>query len=164
MAEIFDKMVLGFNKGINSVKEGSKTMVEKANINTSIREKDNTKKQILTQIGAVVYDLQRSGAINIGDISGLVDAASQCDNEIAQLNERLRELDMAKIATPPPAAEVPVAPAPVAEAPIVEAVAPALVVEAPAAPASAEVVICTNCGRPNKPFARFCVGCGTQLA
>ena len=40
MAKFFDDLVAGVSKGVNKVSEGSKLMVEKANLNTQIREKE----------------------------------------------------------------------------------------------------------------------------
>ena len=135
MAEFFDKVLVGFNKGVTSVKEGSKVMVEKAKINTSIRENETKKNQIIAQIGAMVYDLQSKGLINIEQIGDIYNAAAECDKNIEALKQQLAELETAETAANAAPAE--------------------------AVPAA---VICKNCGGENKNGARFCVKCGTPLA
>ena len=43
MAEFFDKVLSGINKGVNTVSENSKIMVEKANLNTAKRNAENSR-------------------------------------------------------------------------------------------------------------------------
>ena len=50
MAGLFDKVVVGLNKGVNSVSEGSKSLIEKAKINTQIQDIVKENNQLLKEM------------------------------------------------------------------------------------------------------------------
>ena len=72
MAEFFDKVLSGINKGVNTVSENSKIMVEKANLNTAKRNAENSRNDLYRQLGALVYNLRADGKIDASEIEGTV--------------------------------------------------------------------------------------------
>lgn len=166
MANFFDKMVVGINKGVNSVSEGSKILVEKAKLSTQLQEYEKQKNQMLQNIGALVYNLQASGEIDIPQSKGMCDEVTALNEKIKDLEVKIRNLDANRTQN----SYVNVQPSdgivcscgcvnvkdakfcagcgkPLSETPV---------------PVAGESIIC-ECGAVNKPTAKFCVGCGKQL-
>lgn len=96
MADFFDKMLVGINKGVNSVSEGSKNMMEKAKINTSISDAEKDKKRIAEQLGALVYDLHQNGEVLPEAVLTLCDQITERNNQIAALRQKLSAMEAAK--------------------------------------------------------------------
>lgn len=76
MADFFDKMKDGFNRGVATVSTGSKTMIEKTKINTVIKSLEDEKKQLAEILGNKIHkfcleneqgDIPRDEVINICD-------------------------------------------------------------------------------------------------
>lgn len=133
MAGFFDKVVVGINKGVNSVSEGSKNLVEKAKLNVQIQELEGQKTQLFQSMGTLVYNLKAEGTLE----------APQCDGmcaEITAINQKLTELQ--------------------AQIKVLEAPKPQAAPVTPVAPANGTVC---SCGFQNKEGAKFCANCGTAL-
>ena len=84
MAEFFDKVLSGINKGVNTVSENSQIIVEKANLNTAKRNAENSRNDLYRQLGALVYNLRADGKIN---------AITESTKNIEELEEKIRALD-----------------------------------------------------------------------
>ncbi len=80
---IFDKVVVGLNKGVNTVSEGSKFIVEKARINTEIQNAEREKNSLFLDMGKLVYQLQESGEIHL----------EKCDPLCVQIGEKERQME-----------------------------------------------------------------------
>lgn len=61
MADFFDKMKDGFNKGVATISEGSKNFTEKAKLNTAIKEAESERKQLCELLGQQMYRLHKEG-------------------------------------------------------------------------------------------------------
>ena len=136
MAGFFDKVVVGINKGVNSVSEGSKNLVEKAKLNVQIQELENQKNQILQNMGALVYNLKAEGTLEAPQCDGMFQEITAINEKLAGIQDQIKALEAPK----PQATTVPVTP-----------VTPA-----------ATGVTC-SCGFQNKEGAKFCANCGTAL-
>lgn len=134
MANFFEKMVAGIDKGVTSMKDGSKTLVDKARLNTQIQEIQKNKKTMFTNLGELVYNLQVSGVIDIEQCRGMCNEVTSFDAQIEQLQKQVEELEMRKVAP--------------------TYTAPATV---------AGGVACPNCSTVNEPGAKFCAGCGSPI-
>jgi len=139
MADFFDKVVSGFNKGVATVSTGSKTMIEKTKINSVIKNLENEKKQLAEIIGVKVYQMYMSNSENDIPVSEVSDTCQQIlaiNQQIEEQNFKIAELD--------------------AEMEQVKA--------SGGAPASAvNVSVTCQCGHPNVAGAKFCAKCGNQL-
>lgn len=62
MADIFDKIVSGINKGVTTVGANSKAMIEKAKVNTAIKSLEEEKGQLAELLGLKVYTSFAQGA------------------------------------------------------------------------------------------------------
>lgn len=86
LKDLFEKVVTGFNKGVSSVSEGSKLIVEKARLNTQIQSIEKRRNELIKDLGCVTYKLQMCGDIHI----------EQCDNlcnDINDLNKKIEEFE-----------------------------------------------------------------------
>lgn len=96
MARFFDKVVLGLNKGVNTISEGSKIIVEKANLNACIREAEKEKSDLLQNMGALVYNLQVSGEIRIKQCEEICNEIPEIEKKIEAMQQKLQSLEMPK--------------------------------------------------------------------
>lgn len=138
MAGLFDRVVVGLNKGINSVSEGSKIMVEKAQINTQISDAEREKNKLFQNIGVLIYNLQTAGEINVAQCTEICDVISDIDRNIEALRAQLQALET------PRAQGYAYAPNGGFQQPVQNG------------------VIC-SCGFLNKEGAKFCAKCGNNL-
>ena len=60
MADFFDRVKDGLNKGVATVSTGSKTVLEKTKINTIIKKLEDEKKQLSEILGNKIYNYSLS--------------------------------------------------------------------------------------------------------
>ena len=88
MADIFDKLKSGLNKGVASVSTGSKVLIEKTKISSRIKTLEDEKKQLAELLGAKVYNLFIEGReISPSEIEGFC-------TEITKRNEQIRSTNL----------------------------------------------------------------------
>lgn len=138
MAGFFDKVVEGLNKGVSTVSEGSKLLMEKANLNTQIKDVERDKNRLLQNMGTLVYNLHASGEIKIEQCVGMCGEVTAMDQKIIALQQQLQALEVPKT-QPVQYAQTVVPSEPVANG-----------------------VTC-ECGFVNKEGAKFCAKCGKQM-
>ncbi len=134
MADFFDKMLVGINKGVSSVSEGSKQLMEKAKINTAISDAEKEKLKIAEQLGIQAYTLQQNGVEIPEALLSFCEEISARNQTISDLKKRLLEMD-----------------APKETAPI------------PMATPNHVGGYCPDCGSPCNVGAKFCPKCGKAL-
>lgn len=134
MADIFDRMLDGINKGVNSVATGSKTMIEKAKINSAINNLENEKRQLAEVLGVNAYNLYKEGKLQ--NLEELGSFCEQIDQKIEAIVAQRQEL--AKFEQPAP-------------------------VQTYAANPSGGTIFCSQCGAQNDAAAKFCAKCGNNL-
>ncbi len=93
MASFFDKVITGINNGATSISEGSKTMVEKAKLNTGIHNAEEEKKKLAGLLGAQTYNLFLNGVELPADLQNFCLEMQNRDNEIAAFQASLAALD-----------------------------------------------------------------------
>lgn len=138
MAGFFDKVVVGLNKGVNTVSEGSKLIVEKANLNTQIKDTEREKNRLFQNMGTLVYNLHTNGEIEIEQCIGMCNEISSIEQKIMALQQQLQALEIPKTQT----------------AQYTQTTTPSSIVNG---------VHC-QCGFINKEGAKFCSKCGQMLA
>lgn len=96
MADIFDKMFDSINKGVNSVATSSKTMIEKAKINSAIGTLESEKRAIISRLGAQAYNLYKEDKLqNIEELGGFCRQIDQKSDDILAKQEEIKRLDEA---------------------------------------------------------------------
>lgn len=134
MADIFDKMVAGINKGVATVGVGSKAMVEKAKVNSIINNLEKEKKQLAELLGIKVYDLRAQDAdITAEDVEGFVSEIGKRNQLIEEQKQQLRRIEL--------------------ETSMVTGAQQ----QYAAGPSACK------CGHANVQGAKFCAGCGSPL-
>jgi seryl-tRNA synthetase len=93
MAGFFDKMVVGLNKGVNAVSEGSKYILEKSQINIQLQNVEKEKNSLATNIGNIVYDLYASGEIEIPQCEELLNNITTLNKKKNELNNQLKVIE-----------------------------------------------------------------------
>lgn len=95
MADIFDKMAAGINKGIAAVGANSKAMVEKAKINTIIKNLENEKKQLAELLGMKVYTAFAEGnEASKDEVESFCNEITRRTELIAAQHEELRRIEL----------------------------------------------------------------------
>ncbi len=132
-----DKVVVGINRGVNSVGEGSKTFVEKAKLNTKIDDLQKEKQSYIHNMGGLVYNLMLSGEVSIPQCEGICNEIAACDREIEVVKQEIAMLDRQRITRQPE--------------------------QFAAASYDMKDGIRCKCGFMNKSTAKFCASCGGPL-
>lgn len=136
MAGVFDKMVVGINRGINAVSENSKLVIEKAQINTAIQDTEKEKEHIYRAMGELIYNLQISGEISVNQCGNMCDEIAKLNGRISELQIQMQNLNAQKKSLQEPG-----------DGQTVD---------------SSEYIRC-ECGFNNKETAKFCAQCGKQI-
>lgn len=137
MADFFDKMKDGFNKGVATVSTGSKTIFEKNKINTIIKSLEDEKHQLAEIIGNKVYTycVNNPGLdIPLAEVANICNEISNRNKQIDDQKKRIAKLDEE-----------------------MNQVRGGATINA-----SYNGVKC-KCGHVNSSEAKFCGKCGTQL-
>jgi len=94
MADIFDKMVAGLNKGVATVGANSKAMIEKAKVNTAIKGLEEERKQLAELLGMKVYTAISEGAeAPREEIANFCSEITKRNDLIAEHQEQLRRIE-----------------------------------------------------------------------
>ena len=135
MADIFDKIASGINKGVATVGAGSKAMVEKAKIKTVISNLEAERKELAELLGMKVYEAYTESDKIVADesIANFVAEISKRFVGIAEQQKALKRLeDEVSLITGTKSA-------------------------------SAGVGLSCSCGQALASDAKFCVKCGNPL-
>lgn len=96
MADFFDKMKDGFNKGVATVSTGSKTMIEKAKINTVIKSLEDEKRQLAEILGNKVYKYcleNAEGDIPRDEVISICNEINTRSEQIEVQKKKIEELE-----------------------------------------------------------------------
>ena len=141
MAGMFDNFIGGITKGINSVSEGSKFVLNKAQLNSQISDIEKDVNKLLLNLGTLVYNLQMNGEINIEQCTDLCNQVTNAKNAISNIQQQINNMEVQRAQNNAPYNYAPT--------------------EQPA-PISGGVTC--QCGCVNRPEAKFCAKCGQPLA
>lgn len=97
MAGFLDKVVVGLNKGVNAVSEGSKLLVEKATLNSQIQDAEKEKNKLLQNMGTLVFNLISNGEIQLEQCNGMCTEIASYNQKIVELQQQLQALDAARV-------------------------------------------------------------------
>lgn len=162
MASFFDKVVIGINKGVNSVSESSKLIIEKANVNTSIKDAEKEKSILLQNLGTLIYNLHISQEITIEQCAGICGEIAMIDQKIMALQQQLQALEANKaqvVQTPQyMQSSQHTQTSVIQQTPQVQFEPQQETIETQ----NENKNICV-CGFTNKPEAKFCAACGAKL-
>jgi hypothetical protein len=148
MADFFDKLRQGLNKGVTTASVRSKEMLDASRLKSKIAEYERQKKEALTELGTTVCTMLDGGDLDEGALGVARKAIASIEDQIAEKQQELArvhaEAEQA-LAEPPQAAPEPPLAAP----------------EPPqAAPEGGPVSSTCVCGASLATGARFCGSCG----
>ena len=106
-----DKVKEGFDKSVATVSTGSKVMIEKSKLNSSIKHLEDEIKQLEGLIGVKVFSLIAQGEASIPaeDLMGFYNEIISRRQQIESLNAKIAELDNEMNQVKGVASDVPVA-------------------------------------------------------
>ena len=93
MADFFEKVKDGFNKGVATVSTGSKNMIEKTKINTCIKSLTDEKRQLLELLGNKVYNFMKENPESDFLRADAIDFCNEIDNRFKAIEEQKAMLD-----------------------------------------------------------------------
>ena len=96
MADFFDKMKDGFNKGVATVSTGSKTIIEKNKINTIIKTLEDEKHQLAEILGNKIfmYCCENPGLdIPLSEVASICGEISNRNIRIDEQKQKIKQLD-----------------------------------------------------------------------
>lgn len=140
MADFFDKMLDGINKGVATVSTGSKAMLEKSRITTIIKNLESEKKQLAEVLGNKVYNFCQNNAegdIPRADVINFCNEINARNEQIAEQQKKIEAID--------------------AEVNQVKGASAAF------NPNTGAAMVPCSCGHMNSAGAKFCAKCGTKL-
>ena len=108
MAEFFDKMMVGINKGANSISTGSKNLMAKAKLNTEIKDAEKEKDKLAELLGKRALELYLGGTEIPEELRNFCDEMKKRDDIIAEKREKIRELEEKKDQTEEAGAAAPI--------------------------------------------------------
>ena len=100
MANFFDKVVTGLNKGVTTVSEGSRLIVEKAKLNTKLDDVKEKKNKVLNELGGIVYSMHLKGEITIEKCRNIFNEIAELDKNIEDINMQIKAIEAQKETQP----------------------------------------------------------------
>ncbi len=92
MADIFDRVRQGIDKGITTITARSKELLESSKLNSQIRTLKDRKKAALEELGNIVYVMFVKGDLDAERIRAKASAIAELDNQIKGAEEELRRV------------------------------------------------------------------------
>lgn len=135
MADFFDKVKDGFNKGVATVSTGSKTMIEKTKIHTVIKGLEDEKKQLAEILGNKIHKFcldNAEGDIPREEVISICNEISARNEQIEVQKKKIEELD-------------------------------AEMNQVMGNSQNSNMTNVCQCGHANADGAKFCAKCGTKL-
>ena len=94
MADLFDKIVVGINKGVATVGASSKVMIERTKINTTIDSLENERLKLIHELGQKVYNSYEStNEIVIDELTDIISEIKKRLEQISQQQMALLQVD-----------------------------------------------------------------------
>lgn len=92
MADIFDKMKMGLNKGVATISTGSKTVVEKTKINSIINNLEADKKCLCEAMGLKIFEFCGANPETDFPCAEMIDFCNNIQLHNQQIEEQKRKL------------------------------------------------------------------------
>lgn len=136
MSDFLDKILVGINKGVNDMKENSKFLMEKAKLNTDLKELEDNHHYLLLNLGSFIYNkIRDSKDIDIEELLPTFREIQSCVDKINLYKLQIKQIEEEKQSNAP--------------------VFSANVTNTPS-------IVC-KCGFANNHNSKFCRQCGNSL-
>lgn len=92
MADFFNKVKKGLNKGTTVLSVKSSTLIETNKLKSEISSLQKNKKELFTEIGQKIYELKKNDSEDTGVIEELVEKIEQIDTSIELKQKDIEEI------------------------------------------------------------------------
>lgn len=92
MADFFDKVKKGLNKGTTVIGVKSSTMIETNKIKSEISSLKKEKNEIFTAIGEQIYKMRKEGNVDLDSVYSTLDRIFEIDNTMVERENAIEEL------------------------------------------------------------------------
>ena len=96
MADFFDKMLVSINKGVATVSEGSKNLMEKAKLNAAVSDGEKEIRNLFEQLGQEAFSLFKAEAPLPESMAALCTEILTKQEAINEMQERLAAMEAAR--------------------------------------------------------------------
>jgi ribosomal protein L40E len=142
MSDFFDKLKKNIDKGVNKASKKSAEIAEKTKLQTQIMSLKNDKKNEISELGKVTYDMLKEGNLDEEVLNLKFESIMEIEKQIEEKEEKRENVEK----------EVEVELEDMEE-----------VQEAEGENDESEEITCPNCGEKNPQDAKFCQNCGHKL-
>lgn len=165
MADLFNKLKQGLDKGVTAASVKSKEVIESTKLKSQIRDLQGRKREVLEELGNIVYTMFLQGGFDDALLREKAAALAALDNQIKQKEAEEKDIHIkAQEAMGKPkmagvcscGAELPVGAKFCGKCGRKTEVAPA-------PPPDAATDTCPGCGAALNPGTKFCARCGRQI-
>ena len=165
MADLFNKLKQGLDKGVTAASAKSKEVIESTRLKSQIRDLQGRKREVLEELGSLVYAMSLQGGFDEARMREKAAAVAAVDGQIKQKEAEVEGVHLkAQEAMGKPrmsgvcacGAELPVGAKFCGKC--------GHQTEAPPAPSlDAAAGACPGCGATINPGVKFCPRCGRQI-
>lgn len=165
MADLFNKIKQGLDKGVTAASVKSKEVIESTKLKSQIRDLQGRKREVLEELGSLVYTMFLQGSFDEARVREKAAAVRAVDDQIRQKEAEVEDVHVkAQEAMGKPrmsgvcacGAELPVGAKFCGKCGRQTEVAPA-------PPPDAAANTCPGCGAALNPGTKFCARCGRQV-
>lgn len=164
MADLFNKLKQGLDKGVTAASAKSKEVIESTKLKSQIRDLQGRKREVLEELGNIVYAMFLQGSFDEARVREQCSAVVAVDGQIKEKEAEVEVVHVkAQEAMGKPrmsgvcacGAELPVGAKFCGKC-------GRQIEAAPAPPPEAAASTCPGCGAALSPGAKFCPRCGRQ--
>ena len=165
MADLFNKLKQGLDKGVTAASVKSKEVIESTKLKSQIRDLQGRKRESLEELGNIVYTMFLQGSFDESRVREKAAAVAALDDQIKQKEAEEKDIHLkAQEAMGKPkmggvcscGAELPVGAKFCGKC-------GRKIEAAPAPPPNAATNTCPGCGAALNPGTKFCARCGRQI-
>ncbi len=93
MSDVFDKVMFGISKGVNSAKENSKLIIEKTRLVANIKSAEDKRAKLLQDLGEIAYSIHNETESGREDIKLICNEINLCNQDIVSFKNELIAID-----------------------------------------------------------------------
>lgn len=140
MSDFFDKLKKNIDKGVSKASKKSAEIAEKTKLQTQIMSLKNDKKNEISELGKVTYDMLKEGNLDEEVLNLKFESIMEIEKQIEEKEEKKENVEKE-----------------------VEEVSDENIEESEKVESETEEITCPNCGEKNPQDAKFCQNCGHKL-
>lgn len=140
MSDFFDKLKKNIDKGVSKASKKSAEIAEKTKLQTQIMSLKNDKKNEISELGKVTYEMFKEGNLDEEVLNLKFESIMEIEKQIEEKEEKKENVEKE-----------------------VDEVSDENIEESEKVESQPEEITCPNCGEKNPQDAKFCQNCGHKL-